>query len=109
MTNEEMQKTMRFILEQQAQFAADIQKAQESQAETNQIVNRLAAATLTRFESTDARISALSEDVDAKFAALIDAQMRTDEAVKKTDEAVRNLTAVVDRYFRERNGQKGSE
>ena len=109
MTNEEMQKTMQFILEQRAQFAADLQKAQESQAETNQIVNRLAAATLARFESTDARISALSEDVDAKFAALIDAQMRTDEAVKKTDEAVRNLTAVVDRYFRERNGQKGSE
>ena len=102
MTNEEMLKTMQFILEQQAQFAADIQKAQESQAETNQIVNRLAAATLSRFESTDAHISALSEDVDAKFAALIDAQMRTDEAV-------RNLTAVVDRYFRERNGQKGSE
>ena len=102
MTNEEMQKTMQFILEQQAQFAADIQKAQESQVETNQIVNRLAAATLARFESTDTRISALSEDVDAKFAALIDAQMRTDEAV-------RNLTAVVDRYFRERNGQKGSE
>ena len=109
MTYEEMQKTMQFILEQQAQFAADMQKAQESQAETNQIVNRLAAATLARFESTDARISALSEDVDAKFAALIDAQMRTDEAVKKTDEAVRNLTAVVDRYFRERNGQKNSE
>ena len=109
MTNAEMQKTMQFILEQQAQFAADIQKAQESQAETNQIVNRLAAATLTRFESTDTRISALSEDVDAKFAALIDSQMRTEESIKKTDEAVRNLTAVVDRYFRERNGQKGSE
>jgi hypothetical protein len=109
MTYEEMQKTMQFILEQQAQFAADIQKAQESQAETNQIVNRLAAATLDRFERSDARVSALSEDVDAKFAALIDAQMRTDENVKKTDEAVRNLTAVVDRYFRERNGQKDSE
>ena len=100
---------MEFILNQQSQFAADIQKAQESQAETNQIVNRLAATTLVRFESTDARISTLSEDVDAKFAALIDSQMRTEESIKKTDEAVRNLTAVVDRYFRERNGQKGSE
>ena len=109
MTNEEMQKTMQFILEQRAQFAADLQKAQESQAETNQIVNRLAAATLTRFESTDTRISALLEDVDAKCAALIDSQMRTEESMKKTDEAVRNLTAIVDRYFRERNGQKGSE
>jgi hypothetical protein len=100
MTNEEMQKTMEFILEHQAQFAADIQKLNESQAETNQLLNRLATVTLDRFERTDARASALSEEVDAKFAALIDAQMRTDEAV-------RNLTAVVDRYFSEgRNGGK---
>ena len=102
MTNEEMQRTMEFILNQQAQLVASQQKADERFARLEDIVGKLATATLSRFESTDARISALSEDVDAKFAALIDAQMRTDEAV-------RNLTAVVDRYFRERNGQKGSE
>ena len=109
MTNEEMQRTMEFILNQQAQLVASQQKADERFTRLEDIVSKLAAATLSRFESTDTRISALSEEVDAKFAALIDAQMRTDEAVKKTDEAVRNLTAVVDRYFRERNGQKGSE
>jgi len=105
MTNEEMQRTMEFILNQQAQFATDIQKLQESQQqlqgsliETNQLLTRLAAATVRGFEETNAKID-----------ALVDAQMRTDEAVKKTDEAVRNLTAVVDRYFRERNGQKDND
>ena len=109
MTNEEMQRTMEFILNQQAQFVASQQKADERAARLEDIVGKLAAATLSRFESTDARVSALSEEVDAKFAALVDSQMRTEESIKKTDEAVRNLTAIVDRYFRERNGQKGSE
>jgi len=105
MTNEEMQRTMEFILNQQAQFTANLQKLQESQAKSDErvaqlegLVTRLAAATLKGFEDTDAKIN-----------ALIDAQMRTDENLKRTDENVRNLTAVVDRYFRERNGQKGSE
>ena len=84
MTYEEMQKAIEFIVNQQAQFAADIQKLQESQAETNQLLNRLAAVTVKGFEDTNAKIN-----------ALIDAQMRTDETV-------RNLTAVVGRCFRER-------
>ena len=98
MTYEEMQKTMQFIVEQQAQFTVNIQKLEERQEKTDErvtqlenIVTRLAAATVAGFEDTNAKIN-----------ALIDAQMRTDETVK-------NLTAVVDRYFRERNGQTGSE
>jgi ABC-type transporter Mla subunit MlaD len=101
MTNEEMQRTMEFILNQQAQFTVNIQKLQESQAKADDrvtqlegLVTRLAAVTVRGFEDTNAKIN-----------ALIDAQMRTDENLNRTDEAVRNLTAVVDRYFRERNGQ----
>jgi hypothetical protein len=103
MTNEEMQRTMEFIVNHQAQITANIQKLQESQAKgedkITQIENllaRFAAATVKRFEYTDAKIN-----------ALIEAQMITAENIKKTDEAVRNLTAVVDRYFRERNGDGG--
>ncbi|MDT7779490.1 MAG: hypothetical protein QOC99_2002, partial [Acidobacteriota bacterium] len=45
------------------------------------------------------------ENFNAKIDALVDAQGRTAESVQRTDEAVRNLTVVVDRYFREgRNG-----
>ena len=112
MTYEEMQKTMQFIVEQQAQFAVDIQQLKESQAKTEErvgqltatvgqlteVVNRLAAATMGGFK-----------DVNAKIDALVDAQIRNEESIKETSEAVRNLTAVVDRYFRGRNGQTGSE
>ena len=36
MSNEEIEKKMAFIVEQQAQFASDIQRLQESQARTDQ-------------------------------------------------------------------------
>ena len=123
MTNEEMQRTMEFILNQQAQFVVDIQKLQESQqrlqesqGETNQLLNRLAAATVKGFEDVNAKINALVdaqmrtdealvkgfEETNAKISALIDAQMRTDEDLRKTDEALRKLTASADQYFRDR-------
>ena len=65
------------------------------------IVVRLAKATLDRFEATDARV----DDIDERISALVDSQVRTEENVKKTDESLRSLIAVVDRYFSEgRNG-----
>lgn len=109
MTNEEVQKTMEFILNQQAQLTASQQKADERAARLEDIVGKLAAATLARFEAVEAKLAEQSEDFDRKIAALIDAQMRTEEELNKTNEAVRNLTAVVDRYFRERNGRNDSE
>jgi len=104
MTYEEMQKTMQFIVEQQAQFSVDIQQLKESQIKTDetvsqltQVVARLAAATMEGFKN-----------VNAKIDALVDAQIRNEESIKETSEAVKNLTAVVDRYFRERNGRQDS-
>ena len=95
MNNEEFERKMAFIIEQQAQFASDIQRLQESQTRTDQvvaqmgeIVTRLANVTLEGFN-----------DVNAKINALVDSQIRTDENV-------RNLIAVVDRYFSDgRNGK----
>ena len=55
----------------------------------------MANATLSRFEELNAKHS----DTDAKIAALVDAQMRTEETVKKTSEDLRNLIAVVDHHF----------
>jgi hypothetical protein len=88
MSNEEFERRMAFIVEQQAQFAADIQQLQATQAQTENVVGRLANATLAGFN-----------DVNAKIESLVDSQIRTDESL-------RNLIAVVDRYFSEgRNGQ----
>ena len=41
MTNQEIRKTMEFILEQQAQFAANIQRLQEERARDNPRLTRL--------------------------------------------------------------------
>jgi hypothetical protein len=100
MTNEEMQRTMEFILNQQAQLVTNQQKTDERLTRLEDIVGKLATATLSRFESLEAKLAEMSENFDRKIAALVDAQLRTEENV-------RNLTAVVDRYFRERNGDGG--
>jgi DNA anti-recombination protein RmuC len=95
MTNEEMQRAMEFIINQQGQFVMDIAKLEAKLDGLTGIVAQLATATLSRFEETDRKF----DDVDRRISALVDAQF-------KTEENIRNLTAVVDRYFTEgRNGQ----
>jgi dephospho-CoA kinase len=95
MSNEEFEKKMEFILNQQAQFSSGL-------GELKDIVVQLARPSLNRFEATDKRL----DDVDERIAALVDSQIDTEEKMKKTDEALRNLIAVVDRYFSEgRNGK----
>ena len=95
MNNEEFERKMSFIVEQQAQFAADIQQMRELQAQTENVVGRLAHATLEGFR-----------DVTAKIDSLVDSQIRLTEAQTLTDGNLRNLIAVVDRYFNEgRNGK----
>jgi len=94
MNNEEFERRMDFILEQQAQFSADIQQLREAQAQTDNVVARLANVTLEGFN-----------DVNAKINALDDSHINLTEAQSRTDENLRNLIVVVDRYFSEgRNG-----
>ncbi len=70
------------------------------------IVVRLAQATLDRFEATDKRV----DDIDERISALVNSQIHTEESLKKTDENLRNLISVVDRYFSEgRNGKSENE
>ena len=61
MTDEEMRRMMEFILNQQAQIVANQQKADERFARLEDIVGKLATATLNRFESIEARIAEQSE------------------------------------------------
>ena len=94
MNNEEMERKMAFIVEQQAQFASDIQQLREVQGQTEQLVARLASVTLEGFK-----------DVNEKLNALVDSQIKLTDAQSRTDETLRNLISVVDRYFSQgRNG-----
>jgi hypothetical protein len=95
MSNEEFEKKAEFIVEQQVQFATKIGQLED-------IVARLAKATLDRFEVTDKQVG----DIDERISALVDSQIRTEENVKKTDENLRNLIAAVDRYFSEGSNGK---
>ena len=122
MNNEEFDRKMAFIVEQQAQFASDIQQLQESQSRTDDVV----AQTAEILGQTGEVVTRLANvtyagftELNAKINALVDAQMRTEENVMRTDENIRRteenvastdeslkrLIAVVDRYLRGRNGK----
>src|SRR5262245_45900441 len=127
--NEEIERKMNFIVEQQAQFAADIQQLQESQTRTEQVVARTASAvaettsavaqsakTVGQVVEVVTRLANVTHagftEVNAKINALVDAQIRTEENltrtdknVASTDESLKNLIAVVDRYLSGRNGK----
>ena len=95
MSNEEFERKMEFIVEQQAQFSAKIGQLED-------IVTRLGNFSLRRFEDIEEKTAERFRDTDEKFAALVDSQIKLAHAQSKTDESLRNLIAVVDRYFSER-------
>ena len=104
MSNEELERKMEFIVEQQAQSTAKIGVLED-------LVTRLGNATLRKFEDGDEK----SRDVDERISALVDsqirlseAQARTEENMLLTDEKLRNLIALVDRYL-SGNGRGGNQ
>ena len=102
---------MEFLLEQRAQFSADIQLLGEAQAQTIEIVGRLANGTLEGFKAVNAKIDVLVNSqiqIDEKINALADSQAQTDEKINllvdsqmRTGEDLRNLIGVVDRHLSE--------
>jgi predicted nucleic acid-binding Zn-ribbon protein len=109
MTNEEMQRAMDFIIQQQAQFATDIQELRESQKELVKIQLR-GEERMERMEGVILRLFDVVEKV-------VDAQGRTDQKLAETDERLsqklaetderlNTLITVVERYISERRNGK---
>jgi hypothetical protein len=112
MNNEEFERKMAFIVNQQAKFEVDIEKLYEAQMlteqklqEANAVVTRLAHVTNEGFKDVNAKINAL---VNSQIA-LQDSQKQTDEQLRRTNEqteqteaALRRLSETVDRYIRNR-------
>ncbi len=110
MTNEEMHRTMEFIIEQQAQFATNIQRLQEERIRDNprltrleesfQLLVQLAQTTdirLDRLESTTDTLESTTDTLESNMAALAAAQAHTDE----------KLSALIDIVREGRNGKSG--
>lgn len=135
MNNEEIERKMNFIVEQQAQFASDIQQLQESQARTEQVVahtSELVAHTSEAVAETSEAVAQTSEvlgqmgdvvtrlanvthagftEVNAKINALVDAQIRTEEHLNRTDENLNrtdeNLRSLITVVDRHLSGRNG--
>ena len=101
---EKMQKQMQFIIEQQAQFAANMQKAEERISKVEDLLGRLAVATTAGFK-----------ELGEKVSAVIDAQIKTEEHVsslaKRMNELAESqehtdqrLNAIIDIIREGRNG-----
>lgn len=108
MTNEEIQKTMEFILEQQAQFAVNIQRLQEEQLretprvtrleDSFQLLVQLAETTDTRLDRHESNIGELEANMvklEANMAVLAKAQAHSDA----------RLSALIDIVREGRNGK----
>ncbi|MDQ1590232.1 MAG: hypothetical protein QOG71_859 [Pyrinomonadaceae bacterium] len=105
MADEEMQRTMRFILEQQAQLTVSmgqlterVDKLSGTVEQLSEKVNRTAdsvAALLTIAEIHEREIEALKESVSA-----------VDERGRDTDERLNALINTVERYISERRNRK---
>lgn len=79
MTPEQMERTMNFILEQQAQFSADMQQMKEAQAE----LQKMQAVHEKKFEQlTQAQLAAFT-----MIGHMAEAQKQTTEAQKQMAEA----------------------
>jgi hypothetical protein len=105
MSNDETQRRMEFIIEQQAQFSADIQQLKEVQIRAQEQIDILRE---TQFQA-EARVSRI-EDAIVRLVNLVervaDAQAHLADAQAQTDERLNVFINVVERYINEgRNGK----
>jgi len=107
---EQTQRTINFMLQQQAQYQAksetDMQNLREAQAKTEAVVQRLATATLQRFEKVEGEVS----NLDRKMEALVDSHIRMADTHKEAEERLNAFIATVERLISEgRNGGRRRE
>jgi uncharacterized protein YoxC len=105
MADEEMQRTMQFILEQQAQLTATVGRLSEKVDRTADGINSLLAIA----ELHEREIEALRESVNAvteSVNAVSESVSAVDERGRETDERLNALINTVERYISERRNGK---
>jgi hypothetical protein len=107
MTEEEMQKKMEFIIEQQAQFAVNIDVLRENmnllaqaQKRTEETVGNMARMQ-THMNEVVAAVAEAQQRTEEKVAELIESQTRTDRKMADTDDRLNTLIDVVERHISE--------
>src|SRR6266516_7522183 len=105
MTNDEMQKTMQFILEQQAQTSLNLQKLEEAHSKAESRISRLEGAVVGVVNLID-RLTNAQERTDASVNELATRMNELADSQKRTDDRLNILINSVERYISEgRNGK----
>jgi hypothetical protein len=105
MTGEEMERTMAFILEQQAQTASTVTQIHTTMARLTERLDRLTERTDRNAEGITALL-AIAEMHEREITENREAQARADERGRQTDERLNALINTVERYITEgRNGK----
>ena len=106
MTPEEMQRTMEFIVGQQAKFAADIQKLFESDDRLRESQATLTAAVIRIAEIVEG-LGESQKANEERFRQTDQRFRETDERLRHTDERLNVLINVIEaQAARRRNGKK---
>jgi uncharacterized protein YoxC len=104
MNNEELDRKIEFIVNQQARFAIDIDLLRENLSQVSNTVNQL-SVNVVQVTEVVTRLARVTHEgfrqVNGKIYALVDAQIRTDAAQKRTEE---NLQELIRSLTRRSNG-----
>lgn len=103
MTNEEMQRNMEFIVQQQAQFAGEIHQINESLAAQGQLLSRQNEA-IVLVMALVGRIAETQEKHEGRLANLEEKMTMLTERVDTLTERVDAFITFVEKYIASRNG-----
>jgi hypothetical protein len=113
---EETQRNIDFIIRQQAQFTADMQRMRETQAQADEKweqrwgrTEESIRALLAIAEIHEGEIKALAETQAQAARMQAEAQARTDRQMSETDERLNALVNVVERIISERRNGGGGD
>ena len=111
MTNKEVEKAVEILLQNQAQFYANLQEIQEIQKESEKRTVVLERATVNLFNAmtkTNETVDKLSEKVDKLAVAQKETDKRlreTDGRLRETDERLNAVIFMAEKFFSGNNGK----
>jgi chromosome segregation ATPase len=107
-THEEMERAMEFILKQQAQFSADIQRINETLDRHTEAIVAL-TGWHSKLVEAQIQLTEVQQGHDARIATIETKIAELAEAGLRTDERLDALITTVERYISSRNGGRGGK
>ena len=113
MDDEKLEKTIEFILNNQAQFYADLQELRETQKEAEKRGNILERACVNLYNITleqgkyIAELGEAQKETDKRFRETDEQFKKTDERFKETDERLNAVILMAEKFFGGHNGKSG--